>query len=105
MSISRNVIKDLLPLYLAGEVSEDTKALVEEYLQSDKELAKMVTESNKTPFAGDIKTPISKESELESLRKVQSLVVRTILITAGAALFVCASLMVVVALMVQWVVK
>jgi len=103
MPISRNVILDLLPIYLAGEASDDTKTLVEEYLQSDKELAKMVTESNKTPFSGEVKMPISKETEMESLRKAQSLVVRTILITAGAVLFVCASLMVVTAVLVQWV--
>ena len=103
MPISRNVILDLLPVYLAGEASDDTKALIEEYLQSDKELAKMVNESQKTPFAHDIKTPINKESEMESLRLTQSLVVRTILVAAGAVVFVCASLMVVTAVVVQWV--
>ena len=32
MDITRDVIKDLLPLYVSGEVSADTKALVEGYL-------------------------------------------------------------------------
>ncbi len=31
MTISRNVIADLLPLYASGECSEDTRGLVEEY--------------------------------------------------------------------------
>ena len=39
MEISQNVILDLLPLYLAGEVSADTRHLVEKYLKTDPELA------------------------------------------------------------------
>ncbi len=97
MSISRDVILDLLPVYLAGEAREDTRALVEEYLQSDKELAKMVAESNKTPFVENIKVPINKESEMESLRKAQSMAHRTILFAAAVTLVVCVSLLLVLA--------
>src|SRR5689334_4745623 len=97
MPISRNVILDLLPVYLAGEASEDTRRLIEEYLQSDKELAEMVAESNKTPFPDNIKVPISKETEMASLRKTQAMIHRTILFTAAVILFVCISLMVVTA--------
>jgi hypothetical protein len=103
MPISRNVILDLLPVYLAGEASEDTRILIEEYLQSDKELAEMVAESNKTPFAKDIKIPINKETEMESLRKTQAMIHRTILFTAAVILFVCVSLMVVVAVLARLV--
>ena len=38
MNITRNVILDLLPLYVADEVSADTRALVEKYLETDSEL-------------------------------------------------------------------
>lgn len=38
MNVTKAVIKDLLPLYQEGEVSEDTRLLVEEYLASDAEL-------------------------------------------------------------------
>ncbi len=96
MSISRDVILDLLPVYLAGEAREETRALVEEYLQSDKELAKMVAESNKTPFVENIKVPINKETEMESLRKVQSMVRRTILFAAAVTLVVVVSILLVV---------
>lgn len=37
--ISRDVIKDLIPVYLAGDASADTRALVESYLRTDPELA------------------------------------------------------------------
>src|SRR5262245_90582 len=39
IQVSRNVVRDLLPVYLAGEASAETKALVEEFLRTDKELA------------------------------------------------------------------
>ncbi len=97
MSISRNVILDLLPVYLAGEAREETRALVEEYLQSDKELAEMVAESNKSPFAENIQVPINKETEMQSLRQAQSMIQRTILFAAGVALFVCVTLLLVLA--------
>ena len=39
MKITKDVINDLLPVYLAGEASADTRALLEEYLRSDPALA------------------------------------------------------------------
>ena len=42
MNISRDVVKDLIAVYLAGEASADTRALVESYLKTDPELAKDV---------------------------------------------------------------
>ncbi|GAH31500.1 unnamed protein product, partial [marine sediment metagenome] len=45
MKITRNVILDLLPLYLADEVSEDTRALIEKYLKTDPQLAKVAKQS------------------------------------------------------------
>jgi hypothetical protein len=42
MDVTRDVIKDLLPLYVSGEVSVDTKALVEGYLRLDPELERAV---------------------------------------------------------------
>jgi len=35
MSVTRSVVVDLLPLYLSGEASADTRALVESYLRGD----------------------------------------------------------------------
>lgn len=39
MNITRDVVKDLLTVYLAGDASADTRAVVEEWLRSDRELA------------------------------------------------------------------
>src|SRR5206468_8937081 len=41
MTVTRDVILDLLPLYFAGEVSADTKSLVENFLKSDPDFARM----------------------------------------------------------------
>ena len=45
MDITRNVILDLLPLYLADEVSADTRALVDKYLESDPQLSNLAKQS------------------------------------------------------------
>jgi hypothetical protein len=88
MQISRNVILDLLPVYLAGEASEDTRVLVEEYLQTDQELARIVAESKKTPFTENVSIPINKETEMASLEKTQAMVIRTIIVGAVALVVV-----------------
>src|SRR5262245_38933036 len=41
MKISRDVIYDLLPGYFAGEASPDTRALVQEYFETDPEFRRM----------------------------------------------------------------
>jgi len=44
MNITREIVKDLLPLYVAGEASEESRAAVEEWLNTDPELARVVVE-------------------------------------------------------------
>jgi hypothetical protein len=39
MKVTRNVISDLWPAYAAGEASDDTRALVDGFLQQDAEFA------------------------------------------------------------------
>ncbi len=41
MTVTRDVVLDLLPLYFAGEVSADTRALVDEFLRTDPDFARM----------------------------------------------------------------
>ena len=63
--ITRNIILDLLPLYLADEASQDTRELVEEYLKSDKELAKMAKESKTLNLPEDVPVPLEKDQALQ----------------------------------------
>jgi len=41
MNVKREIVKDLLPLYVAGEASEESRAAVEEWLRTDAELARL----------------------------------------------------------------
>lgn len=41
MNATRQIVKDLLPLYVSGEASPDSRALVEAFLREDPELAKL----------------------------------------------------------------
>ena len=43
MTITRDVIYDLLPSYFAGDASDDTRALVEAYFETDPEFARMAS--------------------------------------------------------------
>jgi anti-sigma factor RsiW len=62
MEVTRNVIQDLLPLYLAGEASPDTRALVKEFVAQDAGLAAEV-ERHKS----DSLKQILKQGDLMSL--------------------------------------
>jgi len=95
MEITRNVILDLLPLYLADEASADTRALVEKYLETDPELAKAAKQSAAMELPGDIPIPLTKEDEMEAYRKTKRLmflgtVILAVLIAAAMGLAVLA---------------
>jgi hypothetical protein len=72
MNVTREVVKDLLPIYLAGEASGDTKALVEEYFRQDPDFervartvaAPLETLRAAAPIAA---SPERKKRDLESV--------------------------------------
>lgn len=81
MEVTRNVILDLLPLYLADEVSADTRTLVEKYLETDPELNKVAQEPAAIKLPEDIPAPISKEDKMEAYREAKRLMfVRTVVL-------------------------
>jgi predicted anti-sigma-YlaC factor YlaD len=92
MRVTRDVIQDLLPLYLAGEVSGDTRALVEEYLDTDPDFANEVRELEETGFLGDVPVPLTKEDQMEAYKEARRLMVlRTaVLAVAIATIVACA---------------
>lgn len=72
MTVTREVILDLLPLHLAGEASPASRALIEEYLRTDPELAARV----RTQGAEGFTTPaprVPPERELDTLRRTRRL--------------------------------
>jgi hypothetical protein len=71
MEITRNVILDLLPLFLADEVSADTRALVTEYLETDPELADIANQTQTMELPEDIPIPLTKEDKMEAYREAK----------------------------------
>ena len=80
MEITKNVILDLLPLYLADEVSEDTRTLIEVYLESDEELSALVKQSAALELPGDIPVSLTDEDKMKTFKKTRWLLVLTIII-------------------------
>ncbi|MGE5833454.1 MAG: hypothetical protein ACM4AI_03160 [Acidobacteriota bacterium] len=76
MNISRDVVKDLIAVYLAGDASADTRALVESYLKTDPELAKDVEAAGHATLGlPPTRTPTAEKQTLEATQ--QQLKVRT----------------------------
>jgi anti-sigma factor RsiW len=73
MSVTREVILDLLPLYLAGEASPASRALVEEYLRQDPELAERIRILGTEGFAPSAPADLPPDLELKSLRRTRRL--------------------------------
>jgi hypothetical protein len=83
MEITRNVILDILPLYLAGEVSPDTRALVEKYLETDPELAELAhKQKSAMGLPGNIPIPLTEEDMLKAYKKSKWLLALTIVAVA-----------------------
>ncbi|WKZ46007.1 MAG: hypothetical protein QY306_09305 [Anaerolineales bacterium] len=74
MKITRDVVTDLLPVYLAGEASADTRALVEEFLKQNPEFAKLIAEEER-PLAQPSKQ-LQKETEMKTLEQTKKLLAK-----------------------------
>lgn len=73
MNVTREVILDLLPVYLSGEASPDTRTLVEEYMKQDTELAQRIRLQWEDNLAKTAPSVLPPELELRSLRRTRSL--------------------------------
>jgi hypothetical protein len=82
MEITRNVILDLLPLYLADEVSADTRTLVEKYLENDPELASIAEQSAALELPEDIPVPLTQEDKMKAYREAKRLMFQRTIILA-----------------------
>ena len=74
MNVTREVILDLIPVYLAGEASPATRALIDEYLRQDSELAQRVRTLSADSLPTITQTPLSSDIELRSLRRARALI-------------------------------
>ena len=74
MNVTRDVVSDLLPLYLAGEASADTRALLEEYLRANPEFARDVRERAERTAAlfAPPPPPLSPDHEKSTVERVRA---------------------------------
>lgn len=73
MNVTKNIITDLLPLYYAEECSEDTKHLVEDYLQKNPELKEQAKYFLQNPLPNQVPQSLNKNDEMKSLVKTRKL--------------------------------
>jgi anti-sigma factor RsiW len=78
VEITHDVIRDLLPLYLAGEVCTETRALVEEFLAHDATLAaeveRLKSDSLKQMLNGGNVMTLPKEHDVQTLERTRSVI-------------------------------
>lgn len=74
MNITADVINDLLPVYLSGEASADTRALIESYLRDHPTLAADVrSQAEKSVAAiGALSATLSPDHERATFEKIRS---------------------------------
>lgn len=73
MNVNRDVITDLLPLYLAGEASAGTRALVEEYLRDHPDFAAEMrsrAERSTAPIS-PAPVPLAPDHEKATLERIR----------------------------------
>jgi predicted anti-sigma-YlaC factor YlaD len=73
MNVTREVILDLLPVYLSGEASPATRTLVEEHIKQDAELAQRLRLLLTDDFSKAPPPALPPEVELRSLRRTRRL--------------------------------
>ena len=86
MNITKDIISDLFPLYVANECSPDTRVLVEEYLQGNpREAAELRRIMNTTIAATPL--PPGRLDEVNALRQARRRVTRRSWLLALAIFF------------------
>jgi len=70
MTVSRNVVRDLLPVYLAGDASKETIVLVEEFLKSDAGLANEVSKARDLQLPSTPQPSTPEKQTLDSTRRL-----------------------------------
>ncbi|MBN1269623.1 MAG: hypothetical protein JXB04_08550 [Kiritimatiellae bacterium] len=87
MKVTRDVVLDLLPLYLADEASADTQALVREYLETDPELAEIAKKSAAMKLSDPTPAPLGKEKEMETFKEAKHQLNKRIITLAAVFAF------------------
>lgn len=87
MNVTREVIMDLFPVYLAGEASPDTRLLMEEFLKQDPELSQRMRSQWMENMGKAGVSALPPELELTALRRTKGLLSRQKWLLAFAMFF------------------
>jgi hypothetical protein len=88
MTISHDVMTDLLTVYLAGDASADTKALIEEYARSNQAFADRLRAAATISVPADpVEESLPPDRHLRALERTREFIFLRTLFTAGAVLF------------------
>ena len=71
MNITRDIIFDLLPVYLAEEASEDTRLLIEEYLAQDSEMAQLIQKASSKLTIPEMPVVLAEDTEIKIFKRVK----------------------------------
>ncbi len=70
-SVPRNIILDLLPAYIAGEASEESRALVEEFAQNDPQIANFIRTGKLETDPISLNTVVPDDLEMKTIKHVR----------------------------------
>ena len=86
MAVTRDVILDLLPLYLSDEASPDTRSLVEEHLESDRDLARLANQW-KDRLSEAPPAPVNPEAQALAYQEAKRRITNRIITLAATIAF------------------
>jgi hypothetical protein len=70
-SLPRNVIIDLLPAYIVGEASAESRALVEEFARDDPQIARLIRTQTLKPVEISSKIATPNDLEMKTIKRVR----------------------------------
>ncbi|MBK7181315.1 MAG: hypothetical protein IPH82_29745 [Chloroflexi bacterium] len=82
MDIPRHLIIDLLPSYLADEISDSTRSVIEQALQQDDELRTLLNKN--VILDDDVPINLTKDDEMKSFQRTKQLMNQQSLLMAVA---------------------
>ena len=73
MNVTRDVVEDLLPLYVAGEASGDSRVLVEAFLKGDPELVRLARGMAGSLPPKQTPEPLGEDVEMRSIKRTRNM--------------------------------
>lgn len=80
--LPRNVILDLLPAYISGEASEETRIIIEEYAQKDQDIARLIQAGILDSEKISSQVPAPDHLEMMSLKRIRTHIRRQLIYVA-----------------------